>query len=77
VESFIGNSNLRFEIWNCSVFGVFDAEAAEGIREVFEGVMELVADVADAESGALADLVVFEAFVIFEGDELALVFVEF
>lgn len=39
--------------------------------------MEFVADVADAEAGALADLVVFEVFVVFEGDEHAVIGVEF
>ena len=44
---------------------------------MLEGVVELVADVADGESGALADLLVFEVFVIFQRDEIAGVGVEF
>ena len=39
--------------------------------------MEFVTDVADAEAGALADLVVFEVFVVFQRDELAVVGIEF
>ena len=60
-----------------SAFGGFDAEAAEGVGEVLEGVVEFVADVGDAEAGALADLVVFEVFVVFERDERAVVGIEF
>lgn len=39
--------------------------------------MEFVTNIADAEAGALADLIVFEVFVVFEGDELAVVGIEF
>ncbi len=40
-------------------------------------MVELVADIPDAEAGALADLVVFETFVIFERNESTVVFGEF
>lgn len=40
-------------------------------------MMELVADVPDTETGALADLVVFEVLVVFQLDELPVVFAEF
>lgn len=39
--------------------------------------MKFVADIADAEAGALADLVVFEVFVVFERDEMAVGGIEF
>ncbi len=39
--------------------------------------MEFIPDVADAEAGALADLVVFQTIVVFQGDEFSVVFVEF
>ena len=55
----------------------FYAEAAEGIGEVLERVMEFVSDVADAEAGAFADLVVFKALLVFEGNESTDVVVEF
>ena len=60
-----------------SALGAFDAEAAEGVGEVFQGVVEFVADVADGEAGALADLVVFEVFVVFQRDEVAVGGIEF
>ena len=62
---------------NFSAFRAFDAEAAEGVGEVFQGVVEFVADVSDGESGTLADLIVFEVLVVLEGDELAVVGIEF
>jgi hypothetical protein len=39
-------------------------------------MVEFVTDVTDAEAGALADLFVFKVFVVFEGDELAVVGIE-
>ena len=58
------------EFWNLPVsFGVIDAHAAEVLTQGFEEVVELVAHVSDAESGALADLVVFKVFVVFEFQE--------
>lgn len=53
-------------------FGGFDAHAAKGIGEGFEEVVEFVADVADGESGLVADLIVFEILVVFEADEVSL-----
>ena len=44
---------------------------AEGIGEVFEDVVESVADIACGQAGLEADLVVFEFPVVFEADELA------
>ncbi len=81
-DCFLGSLHFDVGCWasdvRCSsAFGGFDAEAAEGVGEVFEGVVEFVADVADAEAGALADLVVFEAFVVFERNERLIVLVEF
>jgi len=60
-----------------SALGAFDAEAAEGIGEVLEGVVEFVAYVSDREAGAFADLIVFEIFVVLEGDEIAVGGIEF
>lgn len=60
-----------------SALRAFDAEAAEGVGEILERVMEFVADVADGKASALADLVVFEVFVVFEGNEVAVGGVEF
>ena len=40
-------------------------------------MVEFITDIADAEASALADLLVFEVFVVFEGDELAVVGIEF
>ena len=53
------------------------SEAAEGIGEVLEGVVEFVAYVSDREAGAFADLIVFEIFVVLEGDEIAVGGIEF
>jgi len=39
--------------------------------------VKFVTNIAYREAGALADLIIFEVFVIFEGDELAFVGVEF
>ena len=54
----------------------FNAEAAERVGEIFQGVVEFIADVADTEAGALADLIVFEAVPVFEGNKGAVIFVE-
>jgi hypothetical protein len=50
---------------------------SQRVGEVFKSMVEFITDIADAEAGALADLFVFEVFVVFEGDELAVVGIEF
>jgi len=75
VDSFLLSSVSESSVFLS--FCGFDAEVAERVGEVFEGVVEFVTDIADAEAGALADLFVFEVFVVFKRDELAVVGVEF
>jgi len=43
----------------------FDAGVAQGVGEALQHVVQPVADVADAEAGALADLLVLQVVVIF------------
>jgi hypothetical protein len=75
---FVRASDLPSTIFDLlSALRAFDAETAEGVGQILEGVVEFVADVADGEAGALADLVVFEVFVVFEGNELAVGGIEF
>lgn len=48
-----------------------DAQSAQAFGQAFQEVMELVADVSDREAGALADLFVFEIFLILQFEEFA------
>lgn len=57
-------------------FRVFYTESQEGVGEFFKRMVESVADVSDAETRAQADLVVFKTFLVFEGNEGAVTFVE-
>jgi hypothetical protein len=68
---------VHFLFLRLSAISGLDPQSSQRVGEVFEGVVEFVADVANGEAGALADLVVFEVFVVFEGDELAVVGIEF
>ena len=58
-----------FRIGSGRSFGAVDAHASQVFTQGFEEVVEFIAHVSDAESGALADLVVFEVFVVLEFQE--------
>lgn len=55
-----------------SALGALNTETAEILREGFQQVMKLVADVANREAGAVADLFVFEILLVFELQEGAI-----